>query len=87
MKIILLVQTFMTPVPDSIIVLNNWGRETVVVGDVDDYAGGDVMMLEGDPSNFVSWLSPFAAVWTTTNPMFGKWEALHIKSELTKATV
>ena len=79
MKTILLVQNSMLPVPPTISVLNNWGRETVLLGEREDFAAGDVMLLDGEPQAFVEWLSPFDAVWTSTSPMMGRWSAMHIK--------
>lgn len=83
MKIIMLVQERMKPIPDGIAVLADWGRETVIVGGGGNEEGifGAPMLLEGSDTAFISWLSPFDAVWTTDSPMMGRWHAVHIKPE------
>lgn len=91
MNQIILVQGNMQPVPNDIEVVQDYGLESVVMGDTHSSSEelmqntfrGHSMLLSGEPEAFVEWLKPFNGVWICTNPLFGDWNVVHIKKELT----
>ena len=84
MKIAMVVEAKMLPVPDGITVLDNWGFVGVVDNTGRPLADGEHMHLEGPESDFRAWLAEYDAVWRTktgTSPMFQQFEAVHIDLE------
>ena len=85
MKIMLVVEPKMLPVPDGIKVLDNWGFVGVVDGTGKPLADGEHMYLEGMSDEFIRWLGGYDAVWRTkvgTSPMFQQFEACHVPDSL-----
>jgi hypothetical protein len=84
MKIALVVEAKMLPVPESIMVLDNWGFVGVVDSEGGPLAHGEHMHLLGAPYDFIRWLGEYDAVWRTksgTSPMFQQFEACHVPNE------
>lgn len=84
MKIAMVVEAKMLPVPDDITVVDNWGFVGVVDDTGSPLAHGEHMYLEGEEHAFCKWLSEYDAVWRTkpgTSPMFQQFEAVHIDQE------
>lgn len=82
MRLILLVERHMNPVPNELTVLQDYGSETVVYGSSPWCAAhGEALFLEGLPLDFFEWLSKHGPVWTTKNPMTGPWEHVGLKTK------
>lgn len=90
MNQLILVQGNMHPVPNDIEVLQDYGMETVVAGELNQSPEeamqntfrGNAMLLSGKPEAFINWLKPFNGIWICSNPLIGDWEVVHIKKEL-----
>jgi hypothetical protein len=81
MKIILLVEPKMCPIPKGVKTLRNFGMETVIPDVANEHVGatdGQACLLEAEPKVFQDWLRPFDGVWTSNNPMVG-WQISHIR--------
>lgn len=78
--IFLLQEDRIKPVPDSIKILDAYGRDAI------HYEGkryiGNVLHVRGTTQAFASWLGEYDGVWVSTNPMLGEWNVVHIKDEL-----
>lgn len=82
MKIAMIVEAHMLPVPSSITVLDDWACVEVVDDAGQHLASGRHMMLEGQTSDFVAWLCEYDEVWRTvpgTSPMMQQFEVVHIR--------
>lgn len=90
MNQLILVRGNMHPVPNDIEVLQDYGTETVVAGELNQSAEeamqntfrGNAMLLSGEPQAFINWLKRFDGVWICSNPLIGDWEVVHIKKDL-----
>ena len=86
MRILVLVQHYMLPLPKDLAAVTNFGRETIVVDHphkrVEQHVSGDSMVIHGKPEAFARWLAPFPEVWTTYNPVAGRWTALPVVQQL-----
>ena len=81
MRVALIAEEKMLPIPSSIKVLDNWENVLVVDDDGKHLADGDHVHLEGGQQSFIDWLKPFDAVWITkpgTPVMAQQFEAVHI---------
>ena len=79
MNLIMLVEPNHRPIPSDITVVQDFGRESIIGDDGDLLAVGDAVYMQGDTGNFAKWLKQFDGVWTTNNPMAGKWNVVHVK--------
>jgi hypothetical protein len=61
MKICLLLQNGMRPLPNNIKIVANWGNLMIV--EDGKYITGEHLLLEGDIKSFKDWLSSFVGVW------------------------
>ncbi len=84
LRLYVLVEKRFQPVPPTVRVEQQYGEETVVVGDPtksgppESMTRGDIMLLSGTEQAFKDWLRPFDGFWTTRNPMMGKWTVRHV---------
>lgn len=61
MRIHLLLQNGMRPIPNNIEVVADWGNFMMVEGD--GFVMGEHLLLEGRVEDFRNWLGQFIAVW------------------------
>lgn len=78
MQILLLVESKMLPIPKSITIKKNFGKE-IVIQDENNIFEGDSVLLDGSPSEFITWLKPLPGVCVSDNPSTGIWNIKHIK--------
>jgi hypothetical protein len=77
-RIHLLVESKMYPVPGGIKVIDDYGPVNVRSGD--DLILGEHMMVEGDDEEIRAWLNPFNGIWVGCGaPMFQEFEVMHIR--------
>jgi len=81
MKIALLVEDRLRPIPMEIQVVENWG-ETLVISEGRNVLGAH-MLLSGDESALKNWLRPFDGVWVTVgnNPALEKFQVMHVRED------
>lgn len=81
MKIAMIVEAHMLPVPLNIEVLQDWAAVGVVDDQGQHLASGRHMYLEGQTSDFVEWLGGYDGIWRTvpgTSVMMQRFEVVHI---------
>ncbi len=75
MKLVMLLESKMNPIPETIKTLENWGYVGITSGEE-----GDHVYLEGSQEEFKKWLKPFDGVWVGVGtPQFQNFEVMHIK--------
>lgn len=82
MKLILLVQPEMLPIPVELEQLQHFGSETIQTAE-GDFIEGDSYYLTGPRQVFFKWLRQFRGVWVSNNPIMGEWKVVHIKPKYT----
>jgi hypothetical protein len=74
MKTYLLKTADMSDIPESIKIIDSYGKETIIY-DRNKIVEGYAYLLEGEVESFQSWLSNVKGVWVSSNPMAGwEWE-------------
>lgn len=82
MTIQLLVTSEMYPIPEAIKIVEDYDTLIVKFGEEYDLAGRH-LILEGEPTEFISWLKKFDGIAVGSGiPMQEKFEIMHIKDEL-----
>lgn len=84
MKLVLLVEGKMEPIPEAIKVLEDWGDVTIraEIGSPPQAAfiEGRHVYVEGEEEAIKKWLLPFAGVWLGHGPpMLQQFEVAHIR--------
>lgn len=69
--IVLLSPAMNRVMPRSLVVLRNFGPESVHTPH--RLYHGNVVMLEGPTDDMQTWVRMFDGVWTSNNPVFGSW--------------
>ena len=83
MQIILLMESKMYPIPESIKVLEEYGHESIADDKGRIMASGTVSYLEGEAGAIAAWLYPFDSIWQCSSPAIGDWQAIHVRLEYT----
>jgi hypothetical protein len=80
MKIVLLHEKRLGPIPTDIQVIENWGDvEIYSPAHVPAMIQGDHVYLEGSPDAFKAWLKPFDGVWVGEGiPQLQKFKIMHV---------
>jgi len=82
MKLVLLLEDKLNPIPDTIKVLEDWGFVSVVNGWGKPLVSGSHVYLEGTEEAFKEWLRPFDSVCVGQgSPMLQNFSIMHIKWE------
>lgn len=82
MHLCLLVEDRLGKVPEGVIIVQDYGWESIVVDEKDGMVSqyhGRAMLLSANPKTFLTWLSPHGETWTSKSPMMGRWELLKVK--------
>ena len=86
---ILLTPEIRSTMPDSVVVVMDYGRIKVIFPAFDPKEepmtlNGDNVVIMGDESDIVKWLKPYnnIAVGVGGSPQFEQFEIMHIKDEL-----
>lgn len=95
MQLIMLVERRMLPVPEGIVVIQEFGHESIIPqtdsgNDKDETmlqciarsVQGTSMFVEGEPQAFIDWLKDYDGIWSCNNPMMGDWQVMHIKESV-----
>lgn len=79
MKLHLIVQEHMEPIPEGVEITDDFGPITLVTSD-SSLVYGKNLRIEGDGLVIASWLNPFDGVWFGVgSPMLEQFEVWHIK--------
>lgn len=79
MKIHLIVESKMLPVPGGVTVLDDYGNLQVVVGEAESIVSGRHMSVEGEEKAIEEWLRPQDGIWLGVgHPQFQQFKVCHI---------
>ena len=84
MRLAMLLEDQMNPVPESIKVLADWGPVCVINSGNLRTTVGTHVYLEGEQSDFTEWLRPYDGFWRQvpgTSPIMQEFEIVHVMED------